>query len=201
MATTCKILAQGRSAAQAPKVHTSHAKKPAAKALPKLTAALLANGGLARLAAADDDLALPSLPELALPEFSLPAIPADASSFLAENGLIIGGAAFIILLPLGIQAILGAADGGGGPKPTNALKALEALAEDERVVLLDVRSRAEVAAQGKPDLRSAGKGRNAVPLAFTVVKKGEVSVVEGFAEKYEALKGLDEESLVIVLDG
>jgi hypothetical protein len=65
-------------------------------------------------------------------------------------------------------------------------------------VLVDIRSRAEIKVQGSPDLRSIK--RTAAVLPFTNVVKGELVIDEAWAEKFGRLKGISEESLVILLD-
>lgn len=141
--------------------------------------------------------------DVSLPNVELPAVDAGAASdiaaLFADNPILIGGGALLVALPFGIAAIVKAGSGGSGVKPTSVDRALQALGEDSRVVLLDIRNRAEIAAQGTPNLKSVK--RSAVSLPFTSVKKGgEVVVDEAFAEKFARLRGIGEESLVILLD-
>jgi chitinase domain-containing protein 1 len=183
------------------------ARPPAPRALPnqlgRLAAAVLANAGAARLAIADE-LSLPelSLPELSLPEVSLPAIDAEAASglgaLLADNAPLVGGVALLLAVPLVLNRLL-AAGGDEGAKPTSVERTLQALADDPRVLLVDVRSRAEAKAQGAPDLRAVK--RKALSLPLTSLVKGELVLDEAFAAKFAKLPGVSEESLVIFLDG
>jgi rhodanese-related sulfurtransferase len=141
--------------------------------------------------------------DVSLPNVELPAVDASAASdiaaLFADNPILIGGGALLVALPFGIAAIVKAGSGGSGVKPTSVDRALQALGEDSRVVLLDIRNRAEIAAQGTPNLKSVK--RSAVSLPFTSVRKGgEVVVDEAFAEKFARLRGISEESLVILLD-
>ena len=121
-------------------------------------------------------------------------------SLFGDNPLLLVGIAGLVAVPVAITLITKIANGGsGGPgvKMTNPGKALEAL-EDARVVLVDIRSREEVKAQGKPDLSSVK--RTAVSLPYTKLVKGEYEVDEQFGEKLLKLRGVGEESIVILID-
>jgi rhodanese-related sulfurtransferase len=195
-----QAVAQANSAQTVPKTVQTRI-----KALPKqasrLAAAILANSAAAKIALADDGLALPefTVPDVTLPEVALPPVDtAGITDLVADNPILVGGGLLLLALPVGINLVLGAASGGSGLKPTTVTKALDALQQDERVVLVDIRSRAEAKAQGSPDLRSIK--RSAIALPYTSVVKGEVVVDENFADKFGRLKGISEESLVILLD-
>lgn len=196
--------------------------KSSAHALPKqvnrLAGALLANAGFARLALAEDAPTInfgssPLVPESltsgltsalpsSLPEVSLPDVDTSGfTSFIAENPIIVGGGAFLLVLPFGIQALFNIANGGGGSagaKATTPDKALEALSDDSSVILVDIRSKAEAGQQGSPDLRSVK--RRAISLPLTKLVKGEYVVEENFIEKFAKISGLTEDSIVILLD-
>lgn len=121
-------------------------------------------------------------------------------SLIADNPLLLVGVAGLIAVPVAITLITKIANGGsggGGVKMTNPAKALEAL-EDSRVVLVDIRSRDEVKAQGKPDLSSVK--RTALSIPFTKLVKGEYEVDEQFGEKLLKTRGIGEETIVILID-
>lgn len=192
-------------AAQASASH-SNSRTAAIKAVPKqvarLAAAVLANAGAARLALADE---IQGMPDLSLPEVNLPSVSVDPSaasdlaSFVSDNPLLIGGGALVLLAPVAIAAAFNGGGGGGaGVKSTTVERTLQALSEDPRVLLVDVRSKGEVKAQGSPDLRAVKRKALSLPLAQTV--KGEEVADPNFADKFARLPGVSEESLVILLD-
>jgi chitinase domain-containing protein 1 len=170
------------------------------KQVARLAAVVLANAGAARLALAEE---FQGVPELSLPEINLPSVSVDAgaasdlASFVSDNPLLIGGGALILLAPVAIATLFNGG-GGGGVKSTTVERTLQALAEDPRVVLVDVRSKGEIKAQGSPDLRAVKRKSLALPLALTV--KGEEVADPEFADKFARLPGISEESLVILLD-
>jgi chitinase domain-containing protein 1 len=190
-----RAVAQAK-ASQASNVHASSVKTSILKALPKqagkAAAVLLANAGAASMAFADS---------LDLPEVTLPVVDAsaasDVASLFSDNPVLIGGGAALIAIPLGVTALL-RSNSPAGVKPTSVARTIQALEEDPRVVLVDVRSRAEIKQQGSPDLRSVK--RSATVLPYTNLVKGESVIDEGFADKFGRLKGISEESLVILLD-
>jgi hypothetical protein len=160
----------------------------------RLAAALLGNAGLVRLARADEGLQFPSLPDV-----QVPSVPDDLGGFLAENALLIGGGAIIVSIPFIINAIIGAVQGSDkAAKATTPANTFQALQDDERVLLVDIRSKADVKASGAPDLRPIK--RKSISLPYTNVVKGEVELNEAFAENFAALKEVSEESLVILID-
>lgn len=209
----CKS-SQGRSLQRIEK-HSAHVLP---KQVNRLAGALLANAGFAGLALAEDaptinfgssalvpesltsglTSALPS----SLPEVSLPDVDTSGfTSFIAENPIIVGGGAFLLALPFGIQALFNIANGGGasaGAKATTPDKVLEALSDDSSVILVDIRSKVEAGQQGSPDLRSVK--RRAISLPLTKLVKGEYVVEENFIERFAKISGLTEDSIVILLD-
>ena len=190
-----RAVAQAK-ASQASNVKASSARPSTLKALPKqavkAAAVLLANAGAASMAFADSL----DLPEISLPDVDVSAA-SDVASLFSDNPVLIGGGAALIAIPLGVTALL-KRNSGAGVKTTSVARTLQALEEDPRVVLVDIRSRAEIKQQGSPDLRSIK--RSATVLPFTNVVKGELVVDEAFADKFGRLKGISEESLVILLD-
>lgn len=162
----------------------------------QLAAAIASNAAAAKVAMAEEGFTL-SVPEVSLPPVDIPSA-GGISDLFVDNPILIGGVVALVALPVGVTALLRAADGGAGVKPTSVARALQALEEDPRVILVDVRNKAEVKAQGSPDLRSVK--RSAVSLPFTSIVKGEVVVDEAFGEKFSKLRGVSEESLVIFLD-
>lgn len=191
-----------RAVAQAKVTQTSATQAPAKptglKALPKqagrFAALLLANAGTASVALAEQGL---SLPDVALPTIDTGAA-SDIAALFSDNPLLVGGGAAIIAIPLAVSAFIKSADSAGAVKPTSVERTLQALQEDPRVKLVDIRSKAETKEQGSPDLRSIKKSATVLP--YTSVVKGELVVDEAFAEKFSEIRGLDEESLVVFLD-
>jgi hypothetical protein len=145
------------------------AKPTVVKTLPqqagRLAAAFLANVSAAKMALADEL----SLPELSYPDVTLPDVSSlsagGVGDFLSEYSLIIGGGALLLAIPIGISAL---GKGEAGTKAVTPEQALAALAEDPRVVLVDIRSTAEIKAQGAPNLRSVK--RKLVSLPYTKVQ-------------------------------
>jgi hypothetical protein len=84
-----------------------------------------------------------------------------------QNPAVAAGAAVSIM----VAAIAASLSSGGDAKPkavgTSAEQAIEALSSDVRTVLLDVRSKADVKADGAPDIRATG--RKLLSLPFLVV--------------------------------
>lgn len=167
------------------------------KHAPYLAAVLAGNALASKIALADEAL---SVPEFSVPDVTGTALESSGiSELFADNPLLIGGAALLVALPLGINAILKAGtEASGQVKPTSVENTYAALENDPRVILVDIRNRAEIKAQGSPDLRSVK--RSAVSVPFTNVVKGEVEVNENFAAKFSTIKNISEESLVILFD-
>ena len=168
------------------------------KPIHHLSAIFLANAGAASAALADQ-LSI-SYPEVTLPAVDASAASAasDIASLFSDNPLLIGGGAALVAIPVAIGAFLNSGAGAGGVKATNVERTLQALAEDPRVVLVDIRSKADIKAQGSPDLKSVKRSPTSLP--FTSVVKGEVVVDEKFADKLGRLRNIKEDSLVILLD-
>ena len=191
-----------RAVAQAKVAQTAtvqaSAKPTGLKALPKqasrVAAIFLANAGTAAAAFAEEGL---SLPEVSLPTIDTGAA-SDIASLFADNPLLVGGGAALIAIPIAVNALIKSGDSAGAIKATSVERTYQALQEDPRVKLVDIRSKAETKEQGSPDLRPIKK--TAVVLPYTSVVKGEVVVDEAFAAKFAKIRGIDEESLVIFLD-
>jgi len=181
----------------------SSAQNVQAKIVPTTFAALASQALAARVALADLDVTTFVPPTDVPATASAPAAAAasdEGVSLFADNPLLLVGVAGLVAVPVAINLITKIANGGSagsGVKMTNPGKALEALA-DGRVVLVDIRSRDEVKAQGKPDLSSVK--RTAVSLPFTKLVKGEYEVDEQFGEKLAKVRGINEESIVILID-
>lgn len=160
---------------------------------------VLAGQGFAAKLALAEDVVLYSPPQVSIPDPVPAATDGGILDIITDNPLIVAGVAALLAVPVGINAILNIGAGGGsGVKPTTPEKALDALEKDQRVILIDIRSRDEVKAQGSPDLRTVKRSAVSVPLTSLV--KGEYVVDEKFAEKVAKIRGLSEESLVILLD-
>lgn len=207
---TQKTICMASKAANVPKNTKSSSNSTMSKQASRLAGALFANAGLTRFAQAEDIPAVnfdsaPAIPESltsgltsVLPS-SLPEVDTSGlTSFISDNPVAVAGGAFLLALPIGINALLNVANGPSGPKVTNPGKALEALESDERVILVDIRSKTEINAQGSPDLRSLK--RRVLNCSFTNQVKGEFSIDPNFAEKFSKLAAVDEESIVILID-
>lgn len=159
--------------------------------------ALLSQTVAAKVALADE---VPSFspPQVTIPEAAAPAAGSGIGDLFSDNPLLLAGIAGIVAIPVAINVIskIGAGSA-GGVKMTNPAKALEAL-EDSRVILVDIRSKQEIKAQGKPDLKAVK--RSALSIPFTTLVKGEYVVDENFGAKLAKAKGVNEESIVILLD-
>lgn len=163
-----------------------------------MTGALLSQTLAVKMAGAEEAMTF-TPPQVTIPESTVSvATDGGIGDLISDNPLLLVGAGAILAVPLAINVIsnLGAASG-GGVKLTNPAKALEAL-EDSRVILVDIRSKAEIKAQGTPDLKSVK--RSAVSLPYTSLVKGEYVVDERFAEKLLKVRGVNEETIVILLD-
>lgn len=163
-----------------------------------LTTAVISQGLAAKVVSAEEVTFSP--PQVTIPESTVSAATDGGfGDFIADNPLLIGGVGLLLAVPVAINVIVKVSSGGaGGVKLTNPAKAMEALEGDARVILVDIRSKAEIKAQGKPDLKSIK--RSAVSVPFTSLVKGEYMVDENFGEKVAKVKGMDEESIIILLD-
>ncbi len=86
---------------------------------------------------------------------------------ISDYPLLIPAGALLLAVPL-VGALVGGASQGAKVGPTSAARAVEALAEDERVIIVDIRSKESVKEYGTPDIRATKKKLNSVP--FTKVK-------------------------------
>lgn len=159
--------------------------------------ALLGQTVAAKMAMADEMTTF-SPPQVTIPEAAAPAVDSGIGDLFSDNPLLLAGIAGIIAVPVAINVISKVGAGAaGGVKMTNPAKALEAL-EDSRVVLVDIRSKAEIKLQGNPDLKAVK--RSALSIPFTKLVKGEYVVDEMFGEKLAKARGVDEDSIIILLD-
>ncbi len=98
-------------------------------------------------------------------------LPDDLGSLLSSpDAALLGGAVALAAIPAALISLLGGIGGPAGPKPKGVpvATALEALAAEERCLLLDIRSKEDVKAQGSPNLKGVSK-RGAVALPYTSV--------------------------------
>lgn len=159
--------------------------------------ALLGQTVAAKMAMADEMTTF-SPPQVTIPAAAAPAADSGIGDLFSDNPLLLAGIAGIIAVPVAINVISKVGAGAaGGVKMTNPAKALEAL-EDSRVVLVDIRSKAEIKLQGNPDLKAVK--RSALSIPFTKLVKGEYVVDEMFGEKLAKARGVDEDSIIILLD-
>lgn len=159
--------------------------------------ALLSQAASVKMALADE-VATFSPPQVSIPDAATPAAGSGIGDLFSDNPLLLAGVAGLVAVPVAINVIskVGAA-GAGGVKVTNPAKALEAL-EDSRVILVDIRSKEEIKTQGKPELKSVK--RSALSIPFTTLVKGEYVVDENFGQKLAKSRGVNEESIIILLD-
>eukprot|EP00884_Botryococcus_braunii_P016964 jgi/Botrbrau1/3951/Bobra.0365s0026.1 len=148
-----------------------------------------------------------SAPDFSVP--SLPEIPVDVASklpnisfepiqqLLGDYPLLIPAGALLAAVPA-VGALFGGGGAGGKVAPTSAARAVEALSQDSRVLLLDIRDKDTVREYGTPDIRATKKKLYSLPYTKTV--KGEYLVDETFPEKLKKLPALKEDSILILLD-
>lgn len=159
--------------------------------------ALLGQTVAAKMAMADEMTTF-SPPQVTIPEAAAPAVDSGIGDLFSDNPLLLAGIAGIVAVPVAINVISKVGAGAaGGVKMTNPAKALEAL-EDSRVILVDIRSKAEIKLQGNPDLKAVK--RSALSIPFTKLVKGEYVVDDMFGEKLAKARGVDEDSIIILLD-
>lgn len=176
----------------------SNGGKKNAKRIGQISGVLLGQTMMAKLALADAEGLTLTPPSVEIPT-SLPSVDGNGLlDIVSDNPILVGGIVALLAVPLGINAILQIGSDGAGLKPTSPEKALEALEGDSRVILIDIRSRAEVKEQGSPDLRAVK--RSAVSVPYTSLVKGEFEVDDAFGDKVAKVRGMSEESLVILLD-
>lgn len=115
--------------------------------------AMFASAPMARAA----DLTLPS--DINIPDI---ALSSDITALVADNPAVAGGAVVAVA-----AAVVAAVLSGGEPKPkavaTQVDQALEALTTDEKTVLVDIRSKADVKVEGTPDIRATKKKLLSLP--------------------------------------
>ena len=159
--------------------------------------AVLSQTLVAKMALADEVTTF-TPPQVTIPEAAAPGADSGIGDLFSDNPLLLAGIAGIIAVPIAINVISKVGAGSaGGVKMTNPAKALEAL-EDSKVVLVDIRSKEEIKAQGKPDLKAVK--RSALSLPLTSLVKGDYVVDEQFGEKLAKARGINEESIIILLD-
>lgn len=136
-----------------------------------------------------------------MPEISTPSVPevdvgglSDALS--AINPVVAGGVVLAVAAVAGVSALVKGGSSSGA-KGVPAASALQALAE-EGVVLLDIRTQAEVKEIGSPDLKAVRK--SAVTAQFSkVARDGTTTLDATFGDKIRR-KIRSQDSPVIVLD-
>jgi chitinase domain-containing protein 1 len=146
-----------------------------------------------------------SSPDLKYPDFtSTPSvsapnvqIPDDVSQLIASNPALLFGGVALLAVPL-IAIGLSGSGAGGKVKSVSAKQAFQQLSGDEPIVFVDIRSKAEIKEQGTPDLRSTGKKGTSLP--YTKVVGGETVVDEAFADRLVAVRGIDEDATLLLLD-
>jgi hypothetical protein len=103
------------------------------------------------------ELTLPS--DINIPDF---ALSGNIMSLVADNPAVVGGAVVAVA-----AAVVASVLAGGESKPkavaTSVDQALEALSTDEKTVLVDIRSKADVKVEGTPDIRATKKKLLSLP--------------------------------------
>lgn len=119
----------------------------------------------------------------------------DVSSLLpgVDPTLLFGGVA-VLGGGAVIAGAVNAVSGGSKVKSTTPESVLEAVEQEPKVVILDIRPKEVVKQEGSPDI----KKRRPVAVPFTQIIDEEVVVVEGWAEK--AKNAIKPDSIVILLD-
>lgn len=125
--------------------------------------------------------------------------PTDIANILGDSNvnpiLLLGAVAAVAVPALLFQAL----NPGSTVKGSSPGNVVATLTEESRAQLLDIRSAADVKAEGSPDLK--GTKRRALSLPYTRVAKDGTSVaVEGWAGKAAKLGALKSNSIVILLD-
>ncbi|KAK9826849.1 hypothetical protein WJX81_007695 [Elliptochloris bilobata] len=122
-------------------------------------------------------------------------VPSDVSQLLKDYPTLPFAGAFLVGAPLVFAA---ASQGGGKVKAATPGGAYDALASEDKAVLVDIRSIAQ-RASGSPDLKGLKK-KSVLQLPFTKTVKGEVVPVEDFVARAAKLSGVSEETTVVLLD-
>lgn len=140
----------------------------AVKAAPAAVAAPAAASTSLPSLPAVPSVSLPSVPSIELPSVDLPSLPSvelpsDLLDSLAQlNPLLLAGAGVLLVgLPLAAKALSAPAPKVLGVSPGTAL---EALTDDPRTLLVDIRSKEAAKAEGSPDLSGARKKAFSLPL-------------------------------------
>lgn len=121
----------------------------------------------------------------------------EAASSLSADPLLLASGGAVVILGGGAFALsksLSAAK----VRATTPDKALEAISQEARVVLVDVRSKQAVKEDGTPDLKSVK--RKPVLVPFTQVIGEDIQPVEDFVDKLLANPAIKEDSILILLD-
>lgn len=168
-------------------VCASNAHKTLGHAVTTTPAAVFAASLLSAAPAMADDLPIDA--SAALEAASSLAVSADPVLIAAAGAIaILGGGAFALNNSISAGKVRG----------TTPEKALDALAQEARVVLVDIRSKQAIKEDGSPDLKIVKRKPVAVP--FTEVVGEEITPVEGFVDKLLANPSIKEDSILILID-
>lgn len=181
-----------RVAVPAARVTTVRASRSVVCNATKLSKPLLDGMRTTALTAASLLSAAPSIAD-ELPIDASAAIEAASNLdplFLAAGGavVVLGGGVFALSKSLSAAKV----------RATTPDKALEAIAQEARVVLVDIRSKQAVKEDGTPDLKSVK--RKPVSVPFTQVVGEDIVPVEDFVDKLLANPAIKEDSILILLD-
>lgn len=117
------------------------------------------------------------------------------SLFVQENPLVVAGGLAAVLVPTLVISLFAGKGYAGDVSPEDALKLLE----QPNSLLLDIRGKAEKAAEGSPSLKSVKKKPKTV--AFEIEEDDAIYQDPAFADKVAALQGASPETVVVVLGG
>ncbi len=168
-------------------VCASNVHKTLSHAVTTNPAAILATTLLSAAPAMADDLPIDA--SAALDAASSLAVSADPVLIAGAGAIVIlGGGTFALTRSLSASKVRG----------TTPEKALDALSQEARVVLVDIRSKQAIKEDGSPDLKIVKRKPVAVP--YTEVVGEEIQPVEGFVEKLLANPSIKEDSILILID-
>ena len=76
---------------------------------------------------------------------------------------------------------------------------LDALLRDKSTLLVDIRNKSEIKASGSPSMKGYSASSRSLPFTKRM-KDGQTQVVQNFGEAFSKMKGVTEDSVVVLLD-
>lgn len=140
---------------------------------------------------------VPQWSQVQIPNVSAPTELVNAIGGSGDvNPLLLLGAVAAIAVPTLLYQGLNPGSKVKSSQPANVLQALQ---EDPRTLLVDIRAAQSVKDQGSPDLASTRK--RVVTSPYTrLAKQGEEVTVDGWGTKFTKLAAVKSDSIVILLD-